>query len=206
MKTVVGVKTDKDLAEYLGQSRSGPAVWKLRGRIPVSDCIVLAEKHGVSLDWLILGRGSGNEEAEAEITSASMGPRDGYVEVPAFDVATFEHSEQSPVFWWSVPQEWMEREGLSTDDTIVVRAQGDSMAPTIMDSQVVVIDRRQRGEVDGVYLVRFGNTIRIKRVQYMVDGTIRLINDNRAYADDIVKNAGAFEVIGYCHGTFCRVR
>lgn len=56
MKAVLGKTKDVEIAEHFGGSRSGPAVWKLRGSIPMNECIELALQHDVSLDWLVLGR------------------------------------------------------------------------------------------------------------------------------------------------------
>jgi phage repressor protein C with HTH and peptisase S24 domain len=83
------------------------------------------------------------------------------------------------------------------------------MIPTIQDGQMVVVDRRSR-DSDGVYLVRFldTNTVRFKRVQRMWDGSLRLSNDNPAYAVDVVSldDVDRIEFIGYCHASVQSVR
>lgn len=208
MKTVLGFSKDKELATYLGGARSTPAAWKLRGSIPIAECIALAEEKGVSLDYLILGRGADPTEAasgEGELL-ADQAPT-FFAEVPAFDMATFMRMEDAPDMFWKLPRGWIEGQGLSPIDTIVVFAVGDSMTPTIEAGQMVVVDRRPR-DTDGVFLVRFGDALRFKRVQRMVDGSLRLSNDNPAYAVEIVPpgDEGKIEIIGHCHAAVCLVR
>src|SRR5476649_2110663 len=89
MKVVVGVTKDVELADALGVSRSQVAVWKIRDRMPLGECVTLAEQHKVSLDWLILGRAQpGIEEPELTLHGAHIqAGRASYKEIPAFDLA-----------------------------------------------------------------------------------------------------------------------
>src|SRR5476649_655590 len=91
MKVVVGVSKDVELADALGVSRSQVAGWKIRDRMPLSECVTIAEQHKVSLDWLVLGRCQpGIEEPVLASQGANIqaGP-DSYKEIPAFDLAGF---------------------------------------------------------------------------------------------------------------------
>lgn len=56
-KVATHCKTDLAFSEWLGVSQSVVAGYKKRGNIPQEQCIKIAEQTGVSLDWLILGRG-----------------------------------------------------------------------------------------------------------------------------------------------------
>ena len=55
-KSALSVLSDKDFAEQLGISASTVVGYKQRGVVPLEQCIKIAEKTGVSLDWLILGK------------------------------------------------------------------------------------------------------------------------------------------------------
>lgn len=59
-KIAIGVKSDSDLARWLDVAQSVVAGYKRRNTVPLEQCIKIAEKTGVSLDWLILGRGEQN--------------------------------------------------------------------------------------------------------------------------------------------------
>lgn len=204
MKTVLGVLRDKEVADHFEGSRSNVSAWKSRGSIPFAECLAIAEKYNVSLDWLILGRGS-MEPGSAPAEQFPRLVRPGYTDVPAYDAASYE--EIAPAMWWSLPSHWIEQEGLAVDRTIVVRAAGDAMAGTIEEGQMCVVDCRPR-DSDGVYLVRLGGAVRFKRLQHMIDGSVRLSNDNPCYAVDIVPpdQKDQLEVIGYCHATVARLQ
>jgi hypothetical protein len=208
MKEVVGVKKDVELAEAIGASRSQPAVWKIRERVPLAECVAMAKKHGVSLDWLVLGRGTpGIEEPELTLhgDNIATGSSEDYVEFPAFDMRTFLEAE-TPRQIVKMPRAWLERDGISTDETFAMRIEGNNQAPTIGDGDVVVVDRRPR-DIDGMYLVRIGDSIRLRRVQRMHGGELHLKNDNKSYSTDVipVDQVDGVEFIGYCFALFRHV-
>lgn len=58
MQQVVGVRTDIALGKYLGFGTSTVSGWRTRNRVPYEECVILAKRKGVSLDWLLLGTGT----------------------------------------------------------------------------------------------------------------------------------------------------
>lgn len=52
----LGAESETALAEKLGVPRSTLGSWKSRGSIPYAECVTVAERNGLSLDWLLLGR------------------------------------------------------------------------------------------------------------------------------------------------------
>jgi len=234
MKSVLGYSKDAELASHLGIHPSTPAGWRTRGMVPIQEAIEIAVNHNISLDWLILERGKGPKLDQAEpgapdlepvvesvlevagvdepaaasgVTLDNVGDVPGYVDLPVLDMATFNSTSNDSA--WKVPRLWLDQEGLTQDETVMVRAAGDSMIPTIQEGQMVVIDRRLR-DSDGVYLVRFrdSETVRFKRVQRMFDGSLRLSNDNPAYTVDVVPrdDVERIEFIGYCHASVQSIR
>lgn len=200
MKTVLGVLKDKEVSDYFGSSRSLTGVWKTRGSIPIAECIRLAQEKGASLDYLILGR-----EPGAALPGGEDARAVSHVDLPVFDMANF--FDLAPGVSWSVPRAWLVQESLCSDDTILVRAVDDSMRPTIAAGQLVLVDQRPHSG-DGVYLVRFGDVVRIKRLQQMADGSIRLSCDNPAYGVDMIPagDEARMQVIGHCHASITAVR
>ena len=63
-KLAINAKTDADLARWLGFATSVIAGYKKRETVPLEQCIKIAEKTGVSLDWLILGKGEPRPQDE----------------------------------------------------------------------------------------------------------------------------------------------
>jgi len=71
----------------------------------------------------------------------------------------------------------------------VITAKGDSMSPTFGDDDVLFVDetvREYQGE--GVYIIAMPDELRVKRLQRLIDGSMRIISDNSAlYPPEIVK-------------------
>lgn len=57
LKMLLGATTDTALASGLGISPQTLSSWKSRDSIPYALCVDVAEEHGVSLDWLLVGEG-----------------------------------------------------------------------------------------------------------------------------------------------------
>ena len=57
MRTVAGVPTDIALGEVFGHGTSTVSGWRTRNKVPYAECVILAKRKGVSLDWLLLGLG-----------------------------------------------------------------------------------------------------------------------------------------------------
>lgn len=56
-KAIAGVTTDADLARLFGKFKTAASNWRARGTIPLHEIAALAQAHGVSLDWILTGRG-----------------------------------------------------------------------------------------------------------------------------------------------------
>jgi phage repressor protein C with HTH and peptisase S24 domain len=64
----------------------------------------------------------------------------------------------------------------------LVEAIGDSMSPTVDDGDVVMVDLMEsRFKDDGIYVLRAGNDLSIKRIQRQPDGSLTIRSDNAAY-------------------------
>ena len=203
MKTVLGVTLDKELSEVLGLSRGFVSVIKNRSTIPYDECIALAVDRGISLDWLILGRGV--KEAGGASPVAPIPAH--LVELPFLDVQDVDTRRDQEN--WYVTRQWLALQGLAADAAIAVRVVGDAMENTLPEGQVVLVNLEQKS-ADGVYLVRFGGAgaAHFRRVQHMADGSLRLSCDNPAYAADIVPAADRdrLQIIGCCHSVVRVVR
>ena len=83
-----------------------------------------------------------------------------------------------------VSPEWLAAKapGVRTDRLEIITARGDSMAPTIKDLDLLIVDKSQRTiEMDGIYAVTFAGTTYVKRIQRQISGGLLLISDNPRY-------------------------
>lgn len=58
LRLVFGVDNDSALAEVMKVGRSTLGSWRTRPRVPYKECVNLAVERGISLDWLLTGRGT----------------------------------------------------------------------------------------------------------------------------------------------------
>ena len=65
------------------------------------------------------------------------------------------------------------------DELCVMEISGDSMSPTMNDSDFVLIDRNQRDTDDGLFAYLFKGTVYIKRLINVLNG-IDVISDNKS--------------------------
>ena len=69
------------------------------------------------------------------------------------------------------------------DDLAVITVRGDSMYPTLADGDTILVDLTQRAPTrDGVYIIRFGEFVLVKRLH--IDPVRRLVTiscDNESY-------------------------
>ncbi|EAQ4908701.1 helix-turn-helix transcriptional regulator [Citrobacter freundii] len=72
LMSLFNVDSDSELARALNVNRQTLASWRKRDSVPYSICINIAEERGISLDWLLTGKGEEevlNVEPATEIFS-----------------------------------------------------------------------------------------------------------------------------------------
>lgn len=74
---------------------------------------------------------------------------------------------------------------------------GDSMTPTILDADIVVIDTSQREVrmVDRIWAAAYGQTGIIKRLRPMPDGSVKIMSDNSNVSPETAYD-GELNVVG----------
>lgn len=208
------------LAKAMGISQKGVRKWLEGEGFPSTKRIqALAELLGVSFGWLISGKGSMQVEAQTQTTTAPTGarqivtwetpddlPPDQYVLVERRRVKTsagegalvFEEEQGPPL---AFATRWIKREQLQHRNLVIVEATGDSMEPGIQDGDSLLVDLGQTDVVDGrVYVIRYRDELRVKRLFTRYDGALILRSDNHSkYPDEPIPPEhldGQVEVIG----------
>lgn len=95
--------------------------------------------------------------------------------------AIFDQYEQRGIIPFQ--REWLR--GLmrgSLADLFVARGEGDSMQPTLLDGDIVLIDTAQRDirQQDRIWAISYGDLGMIKRVRRLPGGSYQLMSDNPA--------------------------
>ncbi|WP_342632113.1 LexA family transcriptional regulator [Marinobacter alkaliphilus] len=204
MRDAIGARNDGAVGEFVGASKQAVYNWKNRGSIPIEYCVKFCVKTGKSLDWLIFGSESGLSVGEA---AARYGVEldEDYREIPVYDIeasagAGSLFDQELVSTFLKFRKDWLTREGLHVHNLVAIRVSGDSMDGTLADGDTVLIDRSKR-KPDGVFAIRIGDTLRIKRLQMMTDGSIRLSSDNPVYQPEVIhpENLSHVEIVGQCY-------
>ena len=223
-KIAVNAKSDADLARYLGVSTPVVSGYRQRQTVPLEQCVKIAERTGVSLDWLILGKGERKGGSTAperkksvmeEVWAAleeNRSPFPGVALVPLFD-AEVGAGNGSEVYGENIiqlipfSQSWLAAEGLYIRDLACLPVNGDSMIPSLTSGDIVLVNHAKR-DGDGVFVVRMGNALRVKRLQWLANGDLRISSDNPIYQTEQITPAdlaGGFDILGACHTRISRV-
>ena len=96
--------------------------------------------------------------------------------------------------------EWLGRNLHHTTGNLAsIQVYGDSMAPTLLDGDTIIIDRGIRAvDVDGIYVITRRGKRLVKRLQDPLDDTLVIISDNPKYGSVTIPrgNVAEIEVIG----------
>lgn len=105
------------------------------------------------------------------------------------------------------PRDWLEQFTRSGPQHLFfAHGAGDSMMPTILDRDIVLIDTAQQtiNMADRIWAVAWGGAGMIKRIRPQPDGGCRMMSDNPAIRDEVAYD-GEMAVIGRIVGVFRKV-
>lgn len=174
---------------------------------------LFASRLGVPTDWLLEGGPLiAGEILAPEITDESAAEHLDAVLLPEVEVAYSmgggSINDPFPVVQM-VPfsRAWLESLTRSPASMLMVaRGDGDSMTPTIMDQDIVIIDRADRrfNSQDRIWAVAYGEFGMIKRVRALPDGQFQINSDNPAVTP-IIATHDELHFIGRVVGVIRRI-
>lgn len=156
----------------------------------------LAEGGGVSLNWLLFGEGemvpgarAGSAVAGAPLKKSPKTVEPDYAFIPVFEIrAGAGHGvvidDEHVVDTLAFKRAWVRKElGASPADLVLIYVQGESMEPTLREGDVILLNRAAISSPprEGIYALRIGNNLLVKRLQALPSGVIQATSDNRAY-------------------------
>lgn len=121
-------------------------------------------------------------------------PQDQFVFIPRLEV---ELSAGNGNVVWNVskkdePQafrlDWLKKKGLQASNLSCMYAFGDSMEPYIQDGDSLLVDLSRTEVIDNhVYAIRYGDTLKVKRLFRRFDKSLRIVSDNREHPEEIIQ-------------------
>ena len=193
-----------DIYNKIEMSASGfNRVWK-DGAIPTADYLVkIQEVTGCDLNWLLTGKGLPYlDRARSEnvgafpVSDTDTGAVDTlgnpvdlreFVFIPRYSVeAAAGHgqavNDEKPLFCMAFRRYWIENYVTrQTDKLSVIAVKGDSMEGILNHGDNILINHAETEPRDGLYVLRIGNDLFVKRVQRM-PGKLLVTSANPHYA------------------------
>jgi phage repressor protein C with HTH and peptisase S24 domain len=203
--------TQSELARVIGIKQSSIAAL-LSGKAQSSKFLHdIARQLGVTVDWLNGAtddrsssvipdhqsrshkRAFDNELAAGHMglvgvreIDLTFGMGSTYLDVPVTEAVRYFSADWLRIYTRSSPDRLFFAEGL-----------GDSMSPTILDSDLLLIDTGQAhvNMGDKIWAISFGDVGMIKRLRPLSDGSVEILSDN-AQVPSIVAHDGEMTVLG----------
>lgn len=162
----------------------------LGGSLPGTDnLVIMARAAKVSIAWLAAGEG---EKHAGGRSIHAVTDDETYAYVPLYDArcsaGNGAWNERSSVLVnLSFTRYSLRKKGLRPADLACLRVDGDSMTGLLEDGDTVMIDQRRNTlEGEGVYVVILDEHLYAKRLQRQFDGSILIISHNKEYQPMIV--------------------
>jgi len=172
---VRGSQTPQAFADAIGISRPALLNYEKGERIPDAETVAaICHKFHVDLNWLVLGKGTPSDmERTVLVPEYDIGASAGY--------GSFMDTDP-PTRRVAVDRLWLRRTiGVSPQSVSLIYAHGDSMEPTLLDGDSLLVCHEWEPIKDGIHVLRCDGLLQVKRVQRQPGQVLRITSDNPAY-------------------------
>ena len=194
------------LARSSGVSESVVRKWRDGQSEPtLSNLVALANAGGKSIEWLATGKDSLpnpiNVNKGHDMTSEEWSE---FACIPLYNVEVsaghgIELQDEETVCSIAFRQDWLRSKGFQKEHLATISARGDSMEPTILNGNLLLINcLKKEVTADSIYVIRSDGRLYVKRLQKMCSGEIYINSDNPAYKTEVitVDKLNDLEIIG----------
>lgn len=163
-------------------------------RAPFEALGKLATEQDVRLEWLLSGEGPMHRADPYQLAGGgeAIGVRgalasEAFVLVPRYSVQASAGPgavapDEDVLEYLAFRRDWLSTIGVQPQNAKLLQAVGDSMADTILDGDILLLDTGVDRIVDNaVYVIILHGAVMVKRVQLMVDGSVTVRSDNPKY-------------------------
>lgn len=199
--------TQKELCEKAGMKLPSVRDYELGNRIPGGEAVADLVSIGINANWLLTGEGAMLlSDAQAsparpavqtlpveQVAALPAAQHADFVFVPRYEVAASMgngaaiHSELI-VDYLAFREDWVRTVlCLNPKNLILINSYGDSMEPTLKSNDLLLIDRGSSdARHDDIYAFSVNGELRVKRIQFKMNGSVVIRSDNPQYDSDIL--------------------
>lgn len=169
--------------------------WKRTGKIKREHLPTIAALTGWTVAQLLSADGDGPGQAQSSVPAKGSSPAAEVQFSPGFEqlsipvlansgsmgVGNEQLHDEVVVGRLTVSPQWVSRtlKPTSLQNLRFIHGYGDSMEPTFVDGDVLLVDVGvQEPKIDGVYVLEANDRIYIKRVRQRMDGSFEISSDN----------------------------
>lgn len=183
--------SQREFADLLGVSQNTISAYERGEREPALSFLLALSRHsGQPLERLVFGDPEGLVPALVAQTAPP-----GFVAVPRLRIKASAGPGAYPDPDALRPEEeiffredWMRRMGINPKLAQAFTVQGRSMVPLLEEGDLVLVDRSvERLREDGIYVVVYGDAVKVKRVHVRVDGAVILRSEDPGIPDEILR-------------------
>ena len=184
LNEINGELSGRRFAEKCGISQSVMGKYLNGTSSPTLESLIkISQATGVNIDWLAGAENVSFEKAKY-LSSSDFETIPMYSAEASAGCGCFHHDDLI-IGEHLILIEDLNRLGLKKENTCAIRAKGDSMLPTLMDGDLLVVDTQEQiGVYDGVYAISLDNQLLVKRLRYdMATQGYHIISDNPDHSD-----------------------
>ena len=156
-----------------------------RAEPKISRLIAIANAVNVSIDWLATGDAIlETPKSDEEAYYAHFPVHTCFPAMQDLTAARNALPTEAPRPPLSFDLAWLRQEfSAAPEDICAVVLGSEAMNPTLMPSNIVLVDLRNSGHIfeEGLHLLRYGEGMVVRRLQRRPDGSVLLSCDNPAY-------------------------
>ncbi|NVN45171.1 helix-turn-helix transcriptional regulator [Asaia siamensis] len=155
----------------------------LKGReMKIGTAVRLANACGVSPHWLVFGEGEACATTPvAEPARADVAMIRYYPDIQASAGYGMLGCDQPRCEEIALPMGILEDLRLPAKDAMMICVSGDSMSPTLMPHDRIIVDARMSDYLSGIYVFVSDGFVLVKRISRAPDGFVDIISDNERY-------------------------
>ena len=184
---------------------------KIKRDTLVSDIAQWAITTNQDLNYIFYGTGSLPREAsDGHKVKPNNGPHDlttddldSYVKVNRYDIEASAGAgalvlDEHVVDQLTFKRSWLQgRKGWDPAELGLLQVRGDSMEPTLKGGDLILVNGERVGLHDGLYVVRLGDDVLVKRLRRIGPNEVEVISDNREiYPPFVSKLNDGLHIIG----------
>ena len=186
--------------------RGSVHAWEAGRSIPSFDVLVrISELSGQPLPYIGRPRATANDDDLDSFSSQDEVPN-GYIRLKLLDISAAAGSGKFNIDFpeyvrlIDVQENWARKHlGKNLQRISIITASGDSMYPTFADGDLLFVDKSiDFYDNEGVYVIATAGEVKVKRLQVMTNGDLKIISDNKSLYESEVLSKDSLNDIKIC--------